>query len=174
LDTKGVIYVRNFGEGVDVAWQDFFRTGDRTDVERRCAESGATCEWLADGNLRIRQASRAVRAHPSTGERTFFNQILLHHPAALPTDTRSALRSLYDVDMLPRNVTYGDGSAIPDTVVEHLMAVFDQHAVRFAWQVGDILALDNMLCSHGRATFSGPRKIIVAMGRIVEAADLGG
>jgi len=172
LDAKGLTYVRNFGEGIDVAWQDFFRTGDRDEVERSCTGSGATCEWLPDGNLRIHQAARAVRTHPSTGERVFFNQILLHHPAALPDETRSALRSLYDPDSLPRNVTFGDGSPIPDTVVEHIMAVYDEHAIRFKWQAGDLIALDNMLCSHGRSVFSGPRKILVAMGRIVDAAAL--
>lgn len=172
LDAKGLTYVRNFGEGIDVAWQDFFRTMDRDEVEGRCQASGAQCEWLVDGNLRIRQAARAVRSHPSTGEKVFFNQILLHHPAALPESTRAAMQSLYDADSMPRNVTYGDGSPIPDQVVEHLLAVYDKYAVRFAWQPGDIIALDNMLCSHGRAVFSGPRKILVAMGRVVEAASV--
>jgi hypothetical protein len=35
--------------------------------------------------------------------------------------------------------------------------------VIFPWQRGDILMLDNMLASHGREPFAGPRKVIVAM-----------
>jgi alpha-ketoglutarate-dependent taurine dioxygenase len=169
FEAQGLVYVRNFAEGIDVPWQDFFGTSDRADVEARCAESGAVCEWLDNGNVRIKQPTAAVRTHPVTGDKVFFNQILLHHPAAVPESTRSALFELFAPEDLPRNVTFGDGSLIPDDVVEYLLAEYDKRAVRFPWQEGDMIMLDNMLVCHGRAPFEGPRKIIVAMSGIIAA-----
>lgn len=169
LETKGLLYVRNFGEGIDVAWQDFFGTDDRAVVEQRCAEADSSCEWLPDGNLRIKQAARAVRTHPVTGEKVVFNQVLLHHPAAIPESTRTALLELFDPELLPRNVTFGDGAPIPDSVVDYLLTEYDRLAVRFPWEAGDMIMLDNMLVCHGRAPFEGARKILVAMSGIIAA-----
>jgi alpha-ketoglutarate-dependent taurine dioxygenase len=170
FERLGLTYVRNFGKGIDVAWQDFFGTAERAEVEAQCAASGTSCEWLADDTLRIHQDAAGVRTHPVSGERSFFNQVLLHHPAALPADTRAALRELFDDKSFPRNVTYGDGSTIPDEVIEHLLDVYDRNAVLFTWQAGDIVMLDNMLVSHSRAPFTGARKILVAMANIEHAA----
>ena len=170
FEQRGLTYIRNFAKGVDVPWSDFFGTTDPQEVERKCAEAGTTCEWLPDDVLRIKQDSMGVREHPVTGERTFFNQVLLHHPAALPADTREAMGQLYDQESFPRNVTFGDGSAIPDSVIEHLLTTYEEHAVRVPWEAGDMIMLDNMLLSHGRAPFTGKRKILVAMAHIQSAA----
>jgi alpha-ketoglutarate-dependent taurine dioxygenase len=169
FEAKGLSYIRNFSKGIDVAWQDFFATADRDEVKIRCARSGTACEWLADGTLRIRQPAAAVRVHPVSGERTFFNQVLLHHPAALPAEVRAAMDELYEPEAFPRNVTYGDGSEIADDVVRHLLDVSERRSVSFEWQSGDMVMLDNMLVSHGRAPYSGPRKILVALAGIHHA-----
>ena len=169
LEARGLTYVRNFGEGIDVSWQDFFGTTDRAVVEQRCAEMNTGCEWLPHDNLRIKQAAAAIREHPVTGDKVVFNQILLHHPAAIPESTRAALLELFDTELLPRNVTYGDGEPIPDSVVNYLLAEYDKKAVRFPWHAGDMIMLDNMLVCHGRAPFVGPRKILVAMSGIISA-----
>jgi alpha-ketoglutarate-dependent taurine dioxygenase len=166
FERKGLTYVRNFGKGIDVSWQDFFGTTDEAEVERRCADAGTSCEWLPGGVLRIKQNAGAVLKHPATGERVFFNQVLLHHPAALPDDTREALGELYDEDSFPRNVTYGDGSKIPDSVIHYLLERYAELAVLFRWEAGDMIMLDNMLVSHSRAPFTGARKIVVAMAHI--------
>jgi alpha-ketoglutarate-dependent taurine dioxygenase len=171
FERKGLTYVRNFGKGIDVSWQDFFGTTDAPEVEARCAAAGTSCEWLPDGVLRIKQDAAGVLTHPVSGERVFFNQVLLHHPAALPDDTREALSELYDVESFPRNVTYGDGSTIPDPVIHHLLDRYAELAVLFRWEAGDMILLDNMLVSHSRAPFTGARKIVVAMAHIHHADD---
>jgi hypothetical protein len=169
FENKGLTYIRNFERGVDVGWETFFGTSDPAEVDRRCASAGTVAEWRADGVLRVRQDAAAVRTHPTTGDRVFFNQVLLHHPAALPTDTREAMRELYDDESFPRNVTYGDGSPIPDAVIEYLLERYAELAVAFPWEAGDIMMLDNMLVSHSRAPFTGARKILVAMAHIQAA-----
>ncbi|MGH7560842.1 MAG: TauD/TfdA family dioxygenase [Gemmatimonadales bacterium] len=167
LRTKGLLYVRNFSPGVDPTWQAFFHTEDRAKVEETCRSAGADFEWTAGDGLRISQKTHAVWRHPKTGEEIFFNQIQLHHIACVDPETREALRELYSDDELPRNVYYGDGSPIPDEVIEHLGRVFEKVAVRFQWQKGDMIMLDNMLTTHARDPFEGERKIVVAMGQMM-------
>ena len=86
FERKGLMYVRNFSEGIDVPWQDFFHTDDKTAVERTCSDSGMSCEWTELG-LRVRQPGKGVRRHPRTGEQVFFNQVQLHHVACLDEET---------------------------------------------------------------------------------------
>jgi alpha-ketoglutarate-dependent taurine dioxygenase len=168
---KGLMYVRNFSEGIDVPWQDFFHTDDRSEVERICSEAGMSSEWTANG-LRIRQTAAAVRTHPRTREEVFFNQIQLHHVSCLDDETRSALRQLFSDEDLPRNVYFGDGSKIPDEVVDRIGELYEELCVEFPWQEGDLIAVDNMFVAHARRPFSGPRKLLVAMGEMIHATDL--
>jgi hypothetical protein len=167
---KDLKYVRNFSEGIDVPWQDFFHTDDRAGVEKICAEAGMTCEWTELG-LRVGQVAKAVRTHPRTGERIFFNQVQLHHVSCLDAETRTALRKLFADEDLPRNVYFGDGTPIPDQVIERIGEVYEELCVESPWQKGDLIALDNMLVAHARRPFTGERKILVAMGEMVQAGE---
>jgi alpha-ketoglutarate-dependent taurine dioxygenase len=171
FEEKGLMYVRNFSEGVDVPWQDFFHTEDKSEVERICAESGMTCEWT-DVGLRVKNVTQGVATHPRTGEKIFFNQVQLHHVACLDPETRDSLRALFAEEDLPRNVYYGDGTPIPDETIEHVSEVFEQACVEFQWQPGDLVAVDNMLVAHARRPYKDPRKMLVCMGEMVSAADL--
>ena len=171
FEHRGLMYVRNFSEGVDVPWQDFFHTDDKAAVEQTCANAGMSCEWTELG-LRVRQRAKGVRAHPRTGERVFFNQVQLHHVACLDEETRTAMRQLFADEDLPRNVYYGDGAPIPDEVIERIGEVYEQLCVETPWQRSDLIALDNMLVAHARRPFVGERKIVVAMGRMTHADDV--
>ena len=169
---KGLMYVRNFSQGIDVSWQHFFQTEDKAAVEAVCREAGVEFEWTARDGLRTRQVGPAVAHHPKTNEKVFFNQVQLHHVYCLDAATRDSLLSLFGEEYLPRHVYYGDGSPIEDDVMAHIGEVFEQRAVRFDWQEGDIALLDNMLTSHARDPYHGPRKIVVAMGQMFARKDL--
>lgn len=171
---RGLLYVRNYIEGLDVPWQSFFQTSDRSAVEGYCRESGIDFAWQGEDGLQTRQRAPALIRHPQTGEMAFFNQIQLHHPAALLPAVRESLLALLGDAALPRNVLYGDGTPIEDAVVEDIRALYERIAVRFPWQAGDILMVNNMLVAHARAPFAGPRKIVVAMGEMVSQTDLEG
>lgn len=174
FEEKGLMYVRNFSPGIDVAWQDFFKTDDRAEIERTCAEEGMSCEWKDGDSLRITQRSPAVVHHPRTGEKLFFNQVQLHHVYCLDPETRESLRLLFAEEDMPRNVYFGDGSIISDDVMARISELYEELCVEGPWDKGDLIAVDNMITAHARRPFVGPRKILVCMGEMVRAADLQG
>jgi amino acid adenylation domain-containing protein len=168
FESRGLLYQRNFTEGLDVSWQDFFRTSDRAAVEARCRQAGMELEWTAQG-LRTRQRCPAVLTHPRTGEKSFFNQIQLHHVSCLEPEVRESLLSFFSPEDLPRNVFFGDGSPIPSSLVQDILGLYWEEAVSFPWQEGDVLMVDNMLTAHARNPYKGARKIVVAMGELSQS-----
>ena len=169
---KGLMYVRNFTDGLDVNWRDFFHTTDKAQVEEACRRAGMRFEWKSGDGLRTRKVCPAVIQHPRTGEMVFFNQVQLHHISCLDPATRESLLSMFGRDDLPRNVYYGDGSPIDDATMKEVGEALWSNAVAFPWQEGDILMVDNMLVAHARNPYEGDRRIAVAMGAMVGANDL--
>jgi len=161
---KGLMYVRNYGNGLDVPWEQVFQTSDRAEVEAFCAHHQIQCEWRDDGNLRTRQICQSEAQHPVTGEAVWFNQAHLFHVTGLEPEVRETLlAAVDDEEELPRNVFYGDGTDIEESVLDEIRDVYADLMLAFRWQEGDILMLDNMLTSHGRAPFAGARRVLVAM-----------
>ncbi|SAL02052.1 taurine catabolism dioxygenase TauD/TfdA [Caballeronia pedi] len=161
---RRVMYVRNYGNGLDVPWEQVFGTDDRAEVERYCRANDIAYEWLDDGEaLRTRQVCQSEWRHPLTGETVWFNQAHLFHVSNLPADVREALLDVVDEDRLPRNTYFGDGTPIDTAMLDEIRAVYRDTMLAFPWQPGDLLALDNVLMSHGRAPFKGKRRVLVAM-----------
>ncbi len=165
FEQLGVLYVRNFGSGLGLDWRTAFQTDDPAQVEAYCRQAHITCEWRGDGRLRTRQVRPAVLDHPVSGERVWFNQAALFHPAALAPSVREELLRLLPEDELPSTAYYGDGSPISAATVAHIVEAYRQESASFAWQAGDVLMLDNALIAHGRRPFRGPRRIAVGMAR---------
>ncbi|MDQ2920751.1 MAG: TauD/TfdA family dioxygenase, partial [Acidobacteriota bacterium] len=93
---KGVMYVRNYGSGMDLSWEEVFQTTSRSEVESYCDSSGIAFEWLGDDRLRTRQVCQAVAAHPHTGEMVWFNQALLFHLSRLKPEIREAMLTIFE------------------------------------------------------------------------------
>jgi len=161
--TRELLYVRNYSGALDLPWQRAFNTEDRADVERYCIEQDIEWTWKPDGELRTRQRCQAVLQHPDSGEWLWFNQAHLFHVSALEPAARTTLLAVLAEQDLPRNVYFGDGSPIPDEMLEAVRRVYGETQVAFPWQAGDVLMLDNRLVAHGRHPFTGDRKVIVAM-----------
>lgn len=174
LESCGLLYVRTFINRLDVGWREFYRTGDRNEVESRLRRAGSEWRWLENDGLQTRTRAPAIIRHPITGERVFFNQVQLHHPGSLDPGLREDLLMLVGESHLPRNVYYGDGSAISDADMAVIGGAYEECAVRFRWRQGDVLMLDNMLAAHARDPYEGPRKIVVAMGDMYERSSLDG
>ncbi len=167
---KGWMYVRNFGDGFGLDWPQVFQTSDRDAVTEHCRKSGIAVEWKDGNRLRTRAVRPALARHPRTGEELWFNHCTFFHVSTLAADIREELLAIFDEEDLPTNTFYGDGTPIEPDVLAHLRSAYDQSTLRFPWQKGDLLLLDNMLVAHGRAPYQGERKILVGMAEPIERA----
>ena len=160
---KGLMYVRNYGIGLDLPWQEVFQTSSKAALEDFCRKAEMEFEWLGEDQLRTKQICQVVERHPRTGEPVWFNQAHLFHVSRLPQEVREWLLLSLGEQNLPRNVYFADGSPIEAEVIEEIAGVCDEHSIVFPWHQGDVLLLDNMLTAHGRKAFVGERKVVVGM-----------
>ncbi len=163
FEEKQVMYMRNYGVGLGLPWQEVFQTGDKSEVEAYCRQSGIMYEWLDGERLRTRQIRPAIRRHPKTDEHVWFNHALFFHVSSLEAATRDSLLSGLKEEDLPFNTYYGDGSPFEATTLGEIREAYRRETASFPWQAGDILMVDNMLMAHGREPYRGQRQIVVAM-----------
>jgi alpha-ketoglutarate-dependent taurine dioxygenase len=158
----GVVYTRNYREGLGLTWQEAFQTSDREAVEHYCREHGMEAAWVG-GELRTEALRPATRMAASTDAEVWFNQANLFHTSSLDPEVREALLELYDESELPRNAYYGDGKPIPDADIDAITKAYRKISLELPWQEGSVLIIDNMRMAHGRKAFSGNRRVLVAM-----------
>ncbi len=172
LEEKGYMYVRNFSRECGLPWETVFQTSDRAEVEDYCKKMDILFEWVEGSRLRTRQIRKVAARHPRNSEPVWFNHLTFFHVTTLEAATRDALLGQFAEEDLPNQTFYGDGSPLEPEVLEHLRSLYREETVRFEWQKGDVLLLDNMLVSHARDAFTGPRRVMVAMTSAVDWQQL--
>lgn len=166
-DVKGffadnrLLYVRNYHPNMDLDWRAVFNTDQPSHVEQFCSERGIDFRWYTPNQLQTKEVSQVI-IELEDGI-SWFNQAHLFHVTNLEPTIASQLLKIYGEEFLPRNVYRGDGSKIPEHYLSQIRERFDQGLVQFPWMLNDVLLVDNLRVSHGRNSFSGPRKIAVAM-----------
>lgn len=160
---KEVLYVRNYGGGLDLPWQTVFQTTSKSDVEAYCKSAGMEYDWKDGDRLRTRQVCQSAALHPETGETVWFNQAHLFHVSSLKPEVRDYLLLKYKDEDFPRNAYYGDGSPIEEPALENIRHAYEQESVVLPWKQLDILMLDNMLTAHGRRPYAGSRRVLAGM-----------
>ena len=163
VEKGGVMYLRNFRKGIDLPWQEVYGVTSEAELEAYCQANGIGFEWKPSGGLRTRSVAQAVYRHPQTGEMAWFNQAHLFHVSSIEPAIRKLLVAKFKEEGLPRNSYYGDGTPIDDATLAEINGAYAKAELAFPWQRGDVLMIDNMLVSHGRRPFKGPRKTLVAM-----------
>ena len=169
---RGIMYVRNYGDGMGLPWQTAFQSDRPDEVEAYCRKIGIEAEWKPDGRLRTRQVGPALIRHPRTGEPVWFNHATFFNALTLPESLRDALLAEFGPEDLPQNTFYGDGQPIEPEVIAHLQDAYRAVMVEFPWREGDVVLLDNVLAVHARNAFTGARKVMTAMAIAQRGADL--
>jgi alpha-ketoglutarate-dependent taurine dioxygenase len=168
----GLRYIRNFHAHLDVDWREAFGVADENGLADLCARHSITYVWQPDATLRTSLVTAATCV--VDGRTAFANQILLHHPAALPAKVRDAMHGMFgEQSAFPRHVQFGDGSEIPDDLVDMILGLYDEIAVRHPWHTGDVLIVDNRTTAHSRDPYAGPRRVEVALGAFHTRPTLG-
>ncbi len=162
---KGVLYISNLhgGWGLGKSWMEVFETTDRSEVEKHCRDGNVEFEWNDKGSLRTKAIRPGVIRHPKTGDEVWFNQADQWHVSSLDPAKVQGLLKIMAEEELPRCVRYGDGSSIETNELDAFREVASREQITFPWQKGDVLALENVLVTHGRRPFKGTRRILVAM-----------
>ena len=114
------MYVRNYGHTLDLPWEMVFQTSNRLEVERYCRGAGIEFEWKNGNGLRTCYVGQAAARHAVSGESVWFNQAHLFHVSSLEPVVRESLLAEFSSEELPRNVYYGDGSEIEESVLSHI------------------------------------------------------
>src|SRR5262249_24836775 len=150
--------------GFGLPWQTVFQTDDKEVVEEHCRRNGIQTEWKYGNRLRTRALLPAVIRHPRAGEPIWFNHATFFHYTTLDPWVQEALFEEFEREEdFPTNTYYGDGAPIEQDVLDRLRKIYHQQTVTFAWERGDVLLLDNIMVAHGRAPYSGARRILVGM-----------
>jgi alpha-ketoglutarate-dependent taurine dioxygenase len=183
LQEKKVCYRRRFPKkrrpgapSIIRTWEESFGTSDRDEIDSMVTAQGMTCHWHANGRiLHTESVVDPLPSHPETGEQCLNLQAF--HKTSLLKDLdevrprqsglhnaslKMGLRLLYALDVMPVQISYGDGTPIPADEMAEIRRATWEHSVLFRWQKGDVLVLDNILTGHGRMNVDGPRKILTS------------
>jgi alpha-ketoglutarate-dependent taurine dioxygenase len=164
---KGLCYIRNLhaGFGLGPSWQKTFETEEKAEVEAFCKRTHSEFTWNEDESLTIRQYRPAIRNHPISNERLWFNQADQFHICNFEPEVQEAILDLYgdDASSRPQHVTFGDHSEIDPAHISVIRSITDQIMIPVQWQAGDLVYLDNMKVMHGRMPYKGDRTVLLTM-----------
>jgi hypothetical protein len=176
-----VLYYRTFAAGphdreLSISWQQGFQTESREEVESFLRTIGAAWQWLDNGRLHFSNRAQAVVRHPETNELVWFNQA---HGFAFAAWGKTHLGEGADDwfrehgrHEVSSDCELADGTRITEEMVGEINAAVDAETVAIPWCKGDVMLVDNILVSHGRRPFDGPRRVLAALTEPVAAEDL--
>jgi alpha-ketoglutarate-dependent taurine dioxygenase len=148
------------------SWTEVFETTSKEDVEKKCLANEFNWRWLRNDWLQIQQTRPAIINHPVTRETVWFNQIHLYDfsPRLLGWLKYLSAKCFYwRKSSRLHEISFSDATKVQRRDIYHVMDVLQENTVAMPWQAGDVMILDNVLAMHGRAPFSGKRRVLTAM-----------
>ncbi|MEV8480099.1 TauD/TfdA family dioxygenase [Streptomyces sp. NPDC051173] len=168
MRTTGWLLTRNYSEHISLDWRTVFAADSKEQVQEYCAENLISCAWDDMDHLRTTQIRPGIITHPATGQEVWFNHLAFWNSWALDPEIREALVDEFGPDGLPFETGFGDGKRLTRDELEAISTAYTEATVRETWQPGDVMLVDNVLTAHGRDSFRGDRRIVVAMGDPVD------
>ena len=192
FERRGLRIIRNYsGPGSQdrdlwklKPWHEMFGTTDREAVTARAIEEGFEPIWRDDDRLTLLSEQPAVRRHPESGVPVWFNHSQVFHLTTASSELLRAglvdlnVRSLalaafagamvavrrrvVPAELQAMHCTFRDGGEIPDAMMAEVRNAIWRNLIRYRWQRGDAIVIDNFRVSHGRMPYSGPRRVLVA------------
>jgi len=161
FETLGLKYTTHMpgaddaGSGQGRSWRSTLSVDDKSQAEARLSELGYTWAWSDNDSLLATTTALPAVRELADGTQSFFNQAIAAH--------RGWKRQINDKPVL----TFGDGSAIPETSLGLLAEISEKYTVPLDWQDGDVTLVDNYRVMHGRHPFSGDRRrqVVVCLAR---------
>ena len=180
FDSRKIKYVRTYQNVIPLrelfkkyaffyehlTWNDSMQAKCREDAEKRCEELGMSYKWRENGDLEVWNTISPVSVHPVTGEKLWFNQVIMQNFNHLSYGKvgYGIRKALYRNNRdMPNNCYFGDGEEIPFSAIKEIFRVSEKNKIVFPWRANDVMLIDNRLVSHGRNAYSGPRNIQVGM-----------
>ena len=149
-------------------WMEAFETDSKAEAEQLCSLNEFGYKWWKRDWLQVIYETPSVITHPETGESVWFNQAHLfdYNIRLLGFWNWVGTKLIYlGRNKVVHKIYYRDGAPVIRKDLYHIMDVLEKAAIRFPWQKGDLMVLDNILAMHGRAAFKGRRRILVALTR---------
>lgn len=148
-------------------WPQVFNTDDRGEVERICKLKGYDYKWDGDWLEITRRVPAIWQADRYFDHPYWFNQLHLYHwNARIHGGWLNHVFATY-IYITPStrqyDITFDDGSPIAEEIVYEIYDILDEKTIKFDWEKGDALLLDNHKALHGRAPYVGQRRILVTM-----------
>lgn len=141
--------------GMGRSWRSTLGVDTRDAAEARLRELGYQWEWLADGCLRATTPPLPAIVQMDDGRKVFFNQLI------------AAFRGWKDERNDPsKAIRHGDGSPLDAEAVGVAVELAEELAFDLAWQVGDVVLVDNMVAMHARRPFVGTRKVFASLAQM--------
>lgn len=141
--------------GMGRSWQSTLGVSEVAEAEARLRELAYSWEWLPDNSLRATTPALPAILDVGDGRLTFFNQLI------------AAYCGWKDARNDPsKSITHGDGSPLDASAVMVAVSLAEELAFDLAWQVGDIVLIDNRIAMHARRPFTPPRKVLASLAEV--------
>ena len=165
MKAQRITFVQNLHNGVGAgkSWMATFETDSREKVAAFLNEIEAFHFWRQDGSLHVEESLWPFVVHPVTKAEAIFSPFDRWYRDVSElgvglAGVRRAANELYHY------CRFESGDPIEMWMIEELRSRIRENRKEFPWSRADLLVVDNRLVMHGRASFSGARKILVSMG----------
>ncbi|MEY9860745.1 alpha-ketoglutarate-dependent taurine dioxygenase [Catenulispora sp. GAS73] len=158
----GWTMTRVFHMGFGITWQEAFSVTSRAELEDLLAREGIDHQWRSDSLHTVRSLPALVD-HPVTGKECWFNDLAFLNAASMTPHERTVLTAAFGDD-LPMDTAFGDGTPLSAEDVSTIQRAYEQVTSSISWQPGDVLVVDNIMTSLGRAPFDGTPEFLIALG----------